>query len=163
MYRTTDLYDVHGEGLQIVEPMLADFGGRMMFGGPIQTVRVCEDNVLVKAQLQEPGNGRVLVVDGRGSTWCALLGDKNAALAKQNGWAGLVINGCVRDVAELAEIDVGIKALAPVPRKSRKNGEGEVGVDVTFGGVTFRPGEWLYADEDGIVVSATECDEPPAG
>lgn len=163
MYRTTDLYDVHGENLQIAEPIFSDFGGCRVFGGPIATVRVCEDNVLVKQRLSEPGKGRVLVVDGRGSRWCALLGDRVATLALNNGWAGIVIHGCVRDVVELAEIDVGIKALAAMPRKSRKIGAGEVAVEVTFAGVTFRPGAWLYADEDGMVIAESECPEPPRG
>jgi regulator of ribonuclease activity A len=122
------------------------------FSGPIATVRCLEDNVLVKQRVSEPGEGRVLVVDGGGSLRCALVGDNVAGLALRNGWAGLVLNCCVRDVEALAALEIGIKALGTNPRPSSKTGEGETDVPVSFGGAEFRPGDVLYSDDDGIVV-----------
>jgi regulator of ribonuclease activity A len=122
------------------------------FSGPIATVRCFEDNVLVKQRVSEPGEGRVLVVDGGGSLRCALVGDNVAGLALANGWAGLVLNACVRDVEALAELAIGIKALGTNPRPSSKTGEGELDVVVSFGGAAFRPGDVLHSDEDGILV-----------
>ena len=115
-------------------------------------MRCLEDNVLVKQRVSEPGEGRVLVVDGGGSLRCALVGDNVAGLALANGWAGLVLNACVRDVAALAELPIGIKALGTNPRPSSKTGEGEIDVTVSFGGAEFRPGDVLWSDEDGVVV-----------
>ena len=128
--------------------------GGANFSGQIATVRCIEDNSFVRQALEEPGEGRVLVVDGGGSTNCALLGDMLAALAHRNGWAGIVVNGCIRDSAEIANIDIGIKALATHPRKSRKQGLGELDIPVEFAGIEFLPGEYLYADPDGVVVTA---------
>lgn len=128
------------------------YGRRRAFAGAIATVRCHEDNVLVRLRLSEPGQGRVLVVDGGGSLRVALVGDMLAGLARDNGWAGLVINGCVRDVAALTGLDLGIKALAPCPRPSAKLGAGEADVEVSFGGITFTPGATLVSDEDGIIV-----------
>ena len=122
------------------------------FQGPISTVRCFEDNVVLKQRLSEPGDGRVLVVDGGGSLRVALMGDMVAGLAVQNGWAGVVLNGCVRDSAALADLEVGIAALGTNPRPSGKTGAGEVDVPVTFGGVAFVPGALLACDQDGIVV-----------
>ncbi|MEM9055926.1 MAG: ribonuclease E activity regulator RraA, partial [Pseudomonadota bacterium] len=150
--KTADLYDDHAAALSIAEPVFVDFGGRRSFHGEIATVKVFEDNVLVKRTLGEPGNGRVLVVDGGGSTRCALLGDMLAAMAIDSGWSGLVVNGAIRDSEEVGDMDLGVKALATCPAKSVKRGEGQVGVPVRFAGVTFTPGAWLYADGDGIVV-----------
>src|SRR3712207_1640126 len=150
---TADLVDQHGEALQSCDLQLRQFGGRRHFHGPIRTVACFQDNALVKKILSEPGDGAVLVVDGDGSLHTALVGDLIAGLAEANGWAGLVVNGADRDVAALAGLDIGIKALGSNPRKSAKLGAGQVDVPVTFGGVTFRPGEHLYSDEDGIVVS----------
>jgi regulator of ribonuclease activity A len=124
------------------------------FSGPIATVRCLEDNVLLRAQVSETGDGRVLVVDGGASFACALLGDNIAELAVSNGWAGIVINGCVRDVAALAGLPIGIKALGTNPRPSGKTGAGEVDVPVTFGGAEFVPGATLHADDDGVIVLA---------
>jgi regulator of ribonuclease activity A len=149
---TADLVDQHGEALQSCDLQLRQFGGRRRFHGPIRTVACFQDNALVKKILSEPGDGAVLVVDGDGSLHTALVGDLIAGLAEANGWAGLVVNGAVRDVAALAGLDIGIKALGSNPRKSAKLGAGQVDVPVTFGGVTFRPGEHLYSDEDGVVV-----------
>ena len=154
-FATTDLCDAHGDRVRVVAPLLRDFGARRQFAGVIATVQVYEDNVLVRAALAEPGDGRVLVVDGGGSLRCALLGDQIAALALANGWAGVIINGAIRDTDALGAIEIVIKALAPCPRKSAKHGVGERDLPVTFGGVTFAPSEWLAADADGIVVAAT--------
>ncbi len=155
-YATADLWDAHEGKLQVLEPLFADFGAVEAFHGPVSTVKVHEDNVLVRAALEEPGAGRVLVVDGGGSLRCALVGDRLAALAAEKGWAGLVVYGCIRDSALIAEIEVGVKALATNPKKSVKKGAGDRDIPVTFGGVTFRPGAWLYADRDGVVVSETD-------
>ena len=152
--KTADLCDQHADRVYIADPIFRRFGGRPAFGGPITTLRVFEDNVLVRSALEEPGDGRVLVVDGAASMRCALLGDQLAALAADNGWAGVVVNGCIRDSADIAAIDIGVRALATMPLKSRKLGRGERDVTVAFAGVAFEPGHHLYADEDGLLVSA---------
>jgi regulator of ribonuclease activity A len=149
---TADLLDEHGEHASVCELELRQYGGVRAFAGPIATVRCYEDNLLLKQQLAEPGEGRVLVVDGGGSVRVALVGDKVAALARDSGWAGVVINGAVRDVATLPDVQVGIRALGSNPRRSAKEGTGEAGVPLVFGGITFRPGATLYSDDDGIVV-----------
>jgi regulator of ribonuclease activity A len=151
-FRTADLVDAHGEALQSCDLQLRQFGGRRRFCGPIRTVACFQDNALVKRVLSEPGNGAVLVVDGGGSLHTALVGDLIAGLARDNGWAGLVVNGAVRDTEALSGLDLGIKALGSNPRKSAKTAAGQVDVPVRFGGVTFRPGAQLYSDEDGVVV-----------
>jgi len=153
-HATTDLCDAHGDAVRVVAPIFRDFGGAERFGGRVATLKVHEDNVLVRRALEEPGEGRVLVIDGGGSLRVALLGDQLAALGAGNGWAGVVVHGAVRDSAALATMAFGVKALGVHPRKSAKNGWGERDVPVTFGGVTFSPGEWLYADADGIVVAS---------
>ncbi len=137
----------------MAEPLLADFGGIVAFHGAISTVQCFEDNTLVRAAFEAKGNGRVLVVDGGGSLRCALIGDLLAALAEENGWAGALVYGCVRDSAALAHTRIGIKALAVNPRKSVKQGAGQRDIPVRFADVTFSPGDYVYADEDGIVVS----------
>jgi regulator of ribonuclease activity A len=153
---TTDLCDAHPD-LQVCDPVFADYGGVYKFHGPIRTLKIFEDNALVRSTLETPGNGAVLVVDGGASMRCALVGGNLGVLAVKNGWAGLIVNGCVRDSEELIEQDVGIKALATHPRKSEKGlHSGHVDKAVTFAGVTFKPGAWLYADGDGVVVSATK-------
>jgi regulator of ribonuclease activity A len=149
---TSDLWDEHRDNAIVCELQFREFGGVAAFSGAIATVRCHEDNVLVRQRVSEPGNGRVLVVDGGGSLRCALVGDNIAGLAVENGWAGLVINGCVRDVEALAALRIGIKALGTNPRPSRKNGNGKIEVPVGFGGATFTPGALLYSDADGIVV-----------
>jgi regulator of ribonuclease activity A len=150
---TADLIDAYGPELTGCETQFRSYGARARFAGPIATVRCHEDNALVKRVLGTPGEGRVLVVDGSGSLRTALLGDMIAASAVAQGWAGVVINGAVRDVVALRELDLGIRALGSNPCKSAKDGAGEVDVPVLFGGAEFRPGSWLYADEDGIVVA----------
>ena len=150
---TPDLCDAHPDLVRVVAPMFNNYGGRKAFGGPIVTVKCFEDNSLVKQQVGEPGDGRVMVVDGGGSLRCALLGDLLAAKAMQNNWAGLIIYGCIRDVDEIADMDVGVQALNKISIKSVRKGAGELKVPVTFGGVTFNPGEYLYADNNGVIVS----------
>jgi regulator of ribonuclease activity A len=152
---TADLYDEQGDALQSCDLQFRQFGGRPLFTGPAVTVRCYEDNALLKAVLSEPGEGRVVVVDGGGSLHTALLGDLMAALAIDSGWAGVIINGAVRDVAALRGLDLGVKALGSNPRKSGKTGAGERDVAVTFGGVTIRPGDRVTSDDDGIVVHPT--------
>ncbi|HEX4882267.1 MAG TPA: ribonuclease E activity regulator RraA [Porticoccaceae bacterium] len=149
---TPDLCDANPD-LQVLEPMLSSYGGRSPFGGQIVTVKCFEDNSLIKDQLATPGRGKVLVVDGGGSLRRALLGDQIAASAAQNGWEGVIVYGCVRDVCQLAETDLGVQALAAIPLKTERKGIGELNVAVTFGGVTFRPGEYVYADDNGVVIS----------
>ena len=149
---TADLVDEHGEALQSCDLQLRQYGARAIFAGDISTIRCHQDNALVKSTLNSPGEGRVLVVDGDGSLHTALMGDLIAAAAVQNGWSGVVINGAVRDVGALRELDLGVKALGSNPRKSAKDGAGEVDVPVEFGGVRFIPGEHLVSDDDGIVV-----------
>jgi regulator of ribonuclease activity A len=152
MTATADILDEHGERALVCPLPLRSFGGRAAFSGEVSTVRCFEDNVVLKRRLGEPGEGHVLVVDRGGSLRVALVGDMIGALARDSGWAGVVINGCVRDVTALGQLDVGIFALASTPRPSAKAGDGEVDVPVELGGVTFRPGDTLYADADGVVV-----------
>ena len=149
---TADLYDRHGENLASVSLQFQDLGGSTAFSGPVRTIRCAEDNGLVKSVLNSPGDGAVLVVDGGGSLNTALMGDMIAEAAVANGWAGVVINGAVRDRAALAGLPLGVKALGSNPRKSAKESAGEVDVTVEFGGAVFRPGAVLYADDDGILV-----------
>jgi regulator of ribonuclease activity A len=152
-FATPDLCDEFGAEVRVAEPLFRDFGGVERFAGPIATLRVFEDNALVRQALEMPGEGRVLVVDGGGSLRSALVGGNLATLARENGWSGLVVYGCIRDAVEIASTPVGVKALHAVPRRSAKTGAGERGVPVAFAGVTFTPGAWLYADRDGIVVA----------
>ncbi|HEK1008140.1 MULTISPECIES: ribonuclease E activity regulator RraA [unclassified Pseudomonas] len=159
-YVTPDLCDAYPELVQVLEPMFSNFGGRDSFGGQIVTLKCFEDNSLVKEQVELDGKGKVLVVDGGGSLRCALLGDMLAEKAARNGWEGLVIYGCVRDVDILIQTGVGVQALASHPKKSNKRGVGELDVPVTFAGVTFRPGEYVYADNNGVIVSPSPLKMP---
>lgn len=151
---TADLVDEIYPDVRSCDLQLRNFGARTEFAGPITTVRCFQDNALLKSILSTPGDGGVLVVDGNGSLHTALVGDIIAGLAADNGWAGVIVHGAVRDAAALRTIDVGIKALGTNPRKGTKTGAGERDVEVSFGGVTFVPGEIAYSDEDGIVVIA---------
>jgi regulator of ribonuclease activity A len=151
-FTTADLIDAHGDLLDTCATQFRSYG-RARFAGPIATIRCLEDNALIKKVLGEPGDGRVLVVDGGGSLRSALMGDMIASSAVAQGWAGVVIYGAVRDTVALAALDLGVKALGSNPRKSAKYGLGEVDVPVVFGNATFAPGSWLYSDEDGIVVA----------
>ena len=150
---TADFCDAYADELQVCEPVFEMFGGKHAFSGPVSTVRCFEDNSRVKEAVEASGEGRVLVVDGGGSRRHALLGGNLGIAAVKNGWAGIVIHGCIRDSAELAALPLGIRALGTMPLRSEKRGEGERDVPVRFAGVTFRPGDWVYADEDGVVVS----------
>lgn len=155
-FSTADLCDAFGDAVQTAAPLFREFGAAARFAGPIVTVQVRDDNALVREVLETSGRGRVLVVDGGGSTRCALVGGRLAQLALTNGWAGVVVHGCVRDSAEIATLAIGVRALGTVPRKSGKAGAGKKDVAVEFAGVTFMPGHWLYADGDGIVVAARD-------
>ncbi|MGY2895204.1 ribonuclease E activity regulator RraA [Deinococcus sp. UYEF24] len=150
---TTDLSDQHPQ-VQIAAPVFRDFGGHSAFAGPAFTVRVFEDNTPVRAALETPGQGRVLVVDGGASLNCALLGDMLGTLAVQNGWAGVVVNGCVRDSLALTALPLGVKALATHPRRSGKGSSGEQDISLMFAGVSIEPGDWIYADADGLLISS---------
>lgn len=158
---TADLCDAHRSDLQVAEPILRDFGGTRAFAGAIVTVQVHDDNVLVRHALNHPGEGRVLVIDGEGSLRCALLGDQLAQMAVDHGWAGIVVHGCVRDVARLHRLPLGIKALAACPARSGKEGKGRHGTTLRFAGVTFEPGAWVYADEDGLLVAPRKLEPKP--
>ena len=149
---TADLVDDIGPDVRSCDLQLAQYGARSQFAGPVTTVRCFQDNALLKSVLSERGDGGVLVIDGNGSLHTALVGDLIAELGRSNGWAGLIINGAVRDAATLRTMDIGIKALGTNPRKSGKTGDGERDVVVEFGGVAFTPGEIDYCDDDGIVV-----------
>jgi len=149
---TPDLCDEFPE-VKVVEPGFNNYGGVKAFGGEIVTVKCYEDNSVVKEQVGLPGEGRVMVVDGGASTRHALLGDMLAAKAADNGWAGLIIYGCIRDVDDIGKTALGVQALGTQPRKSEKRGLGDLNVPVTFGGVTFHPGQYVYADNNGIIVS----------
>ena len=151
---TADLVDEIGADVRSCDLQFRQFGGRSEFAGPIATVRCFQDNALVKSVLSEPGDGRVLVIDGDGSLHTALVGDVIAELGRSNGWSGLIANGAVRDAATLRTLDIGIKALGTNPRKSTKTGAGERDVVITLGGVEFRPGDVAFSDDDGIVVVA---------
>jgi regulator of ribonuclease activity A len=153
-FTTADLCDEYGSLVRVAEPLFNDYGGIVSFGGQIITVRVFEDSVLVREALEEGEGGRVLVVDGGGSSRCALLGEKLARMAHEHGWSGIVVNGGVRDCAELAVVPVGVKALHVVPRRSSKEGVGDRDVPVSFAGISLDPGAYLYAD--GIVVAGRD-------
>lgn len=149
----TDLCDDFDGKVAVLEPLFSDFGGLGRFCGPAATIRTLEDNTKVRARLEEPGKGRVLVVDGFGSLKCALVGGNLADLGDKNGWAGILVNGCVRDSDELKASKIGIKALGLMPRKSVKDDRGEYDVTVNFAGATISSGDYIYADADGIIVS----------
>ena len=157
-FKTPDLCDqfepdLFAGHLRVVAPMFKRYGGRSAFCGEVVTLKIFEDNSLVREVLGEPGKGKVLVVDGGGSLRCALVGDQLAILAHKNGWEGIVVYGCIRDSGDINQIDIGVRALDTHPQKSIKKGVGDRNLTVTFGGVSFHPGEYLYADEDGVLVS----------
>lgn len=156
-FSTCDLCDAH-EGdtsgaFRVLPPVFRDFGAERPFGGPVHTLRAPEDNSRVREAVNTPGQGRVLVVDGGGSLRRALVGGNLAVAAAKNGWAAIVVDGCVRDVAELRAAGIPIRALALVPLRTEKRGEGQAGEAVQLQGVGVRPGDWLYADADGMVVA----------
>lgn len=154
-FKTPDLCDRYGDThhLQIADPMFRSFGGHSAFSGPITTLKVFEDNVLIRQTLEEKSDGGVLVIDGGGSHRCALLGGNLTRLASENGWAGLVVYGCIRDSVEISGLPIGLRALHTHPLKSHKRGTGDRDQLISFAGINFRSGFFLYADEDGIVVA----------
>ena len=156
MLSTPDLCDQFPDDVLVLDPLFNDYGGKSSFYGEVITIKCFEDNSVVKALLDEPGLGRVIVMDGGGSLRRAILGDMLAANAVKNGWSGLVINGCIRDCDEIAPLDLGVKALNTHPMKTDKRGIGDKDVSVTFAGQTINSGDWIYADRNGIVVSRTE-------
>ena len=157
-FATADLCD-HNEAqirdgqVRVVTPMFRSFGGRTSFHGQIATLKLFEDNSFVRKTLEQAGAGRVLVIDGGGSLRRALVGDQLAALGVKNDWAGIVVYGCIRDSAAIATMNIGLLALATHPQKTDKKNVGEIDVAITFGGVTFHPGEHLYADQDGVLLA----------
>lgn len=150
--KTTDLCDQYTSEAVVCEDIFTSFGGKKRFSGPIVTIRVFEDNVLVRKMIETVPAGTVLVVDGGGSKRCALLGDRLAAIAVERGISGFIINGCVRDTADLGQMDIGVLALGKTPLKSRKEGLGATGETVRFAGVDWVPGHYVYVDEDGAVL-----------
>jgi regulator of ribonuclease activity A len=157
-FATTDLCDAHADllddgRLAVLPPGFRLFGQRVKFAGPAATLEVFEDNALVRSALESPGGGRVLVVDGGASMRRALVGGQLALLAQDNGWSGIVVNGCVRDSDEINSCEIGVRALATHPQRSAKAGAGAVDVGILIGGVKIRPGDWIYADADGILVA----------
>jgi regulator of ribonuclease activity A len=155
--KTTDLSDKYNETVRVMEPIgFRHFGGRLEFHGQIETVKCYENNTFVRAALEKDGTDKVLVVDGGGSNHCALLGDNMAGLAQDNHWNGIIIYGCIRDSLAVSKIDIGVLALGTNPRKSAKDRVGSSNIVVSFGGVDFVPGEFVYVDEDGVVVSDRE-------
>jgi regulator of ribonuclease activity A len=152
-FSTPDICDEFPDHLQVLEPLFSDFGGKKKFSGQIVTVKCHEDNSQVKSVLATAGHGKVLVVDGGGSLRCALLGDMLGAMAVENGWQGVLVNGCVRDVEILKDMELGVRALACHPLKSNKRDEGQLNVLVRFADVGFEPGQFLYADANGMVVA----------
>ena len=159
-YILPDLCDEYTEVVRVMTPMFRNFGARLSFGGPISTIKCHEDNSYVAHAVEEAGEGRVLVVDGGGSLRCALLGDNLALKASNNDWSGILIYGCVRDVDALAEIELGVQALASNPLRSTKQDIGQRDSPVTFGGISFVPGEYAYADNNGVIVSSKPLQMP---
>lgn len=154
--KTADLIDTHASELTLCHLPFRHFGRKQAFAGPVQTVKCFEDNVLLKAELSKPGEGRVLVVDAGASTRMAVLGDMIAEIMQASGWAGIVLNGAIRDSVEINAMDVGVVCLGTSPVKSSKHGAGQVGEPVSFGGVQFRPGGFVYCDPDGVIYSAND-------
>ncbi|TVU03498.1 hypothetical protein EJB05_50959, partial [Eragrostis curvula] len=158
---TADLCDSNADliiktDLRVLQPVFRIYGKRKTFAGPVVTLKTFEDNILLREFIKGKGHGRVLVVDGGGSMRCAVMGGNLTKVAQKNGWAGVVINGCIRDVDEINECDFGVRALNSNPIKPNKKGVGEKHVPVTIAGTIIKDGEWLYADSDGILVSRSE-------
>ena len=153
-FKTADLCDANEGRVQVVYPGLRNFGGKARFCGEMVTISAQGDFSRVREQVNSPGAGKVLVVDNNGAMHCAMLGDMLAAAAVENGWQGVVINGCIRDSADIAGMDIGVRALASVPARGARQEQGALNVEVHFLGAVFRPGEFLYSDEDGILLSA---------
>lgn len=157
-FATCDICDAHENqiangALAVLPPVFQAYGQEPIFSGPAYTLKVFEDNALVRTVLDQPGNGQVLVIDGGGSLRCALVGGNLAVLAVKNGWSGIVVNGCIRDSVEINACAIGVRALATHPQKSIKKGAGETQLRVFIAGVAVRPGNWIYADQDGVLVA----------
>ena len=159
-FLTPDLCDEYPDLVRVLEPMMRNYGGRQSFGGEIVTIKCFEDNSLVREQVAQPGKGKVLVVDAGGSKRRACLGDMLAEKAVKNGWEGILMYGCIRDVDAIASLDLGVQALGAHPMKTEKKGVGELNLEVTFGGVLFAPGEYVYADNNGVIVSCSALSMP---
>jgi len=151
---TPDLCDLHDDKVRVLDPIFKNYGGRSSFSGQAVTIKCFEDNSVVKKLVDEPGLGRVIVMDGGGSLRRAILGDMLAANAAKNGWSGLVIYGCIRDCDEIAKIDLGVQAINTHPMKTEKRGLGDLNKVVVFAGQTITPGDWVYADNNGILISS---------
>ena len=157
-FATCDICDAHEDklasgALAVLPPVFKTFGKKTAFSGPAATLKVFEDNVLVRSTLETPGNGRVLAIDGGGSLRCALVGGNLGVLAEKNGWAGIIVNGCIRDTEELNACDIGVRALATHPQRSVRKGAGESNLRIAIGGVAIYPNDWIYADADGVLVA----------
>jgi regulator of ribonuclease activity A len=152
-YNTSALCDIYLEQVDVVEPMFSNFGGCASFAGQLTTVKCFEDNGVIREVLEQDGLGRVLLIDGGGSLRRALIDAELAAIAEENEWEGIVVYGCVREVDELEEMSLGIQALASIPVGASGQGVGEIDIPVNFGGVTFLPEDYLYADNTGIILS----------
>lgn len=153
-FKTADLCDQFSDELQVCEPIFHDYGGALRFAGPLATIKCFEDNSRVRDLTAEAGQRRVLVIDAGGSLRRAVLGDMLAQKAADNGWAGILVYGCVRDSVALSLMGLGVKALGVCPLKTDKRGEGQRDIPVRFAGTTFNPGDWVYSDEDGVVVAS---------
>lgn len=153
VFKTADLSDDFSKEITICKQSYTSYGRKTAFSGPISTVKVLEDNVLVEEALETIPEGNVLIVDGGGSRNCALLGDRLAGIAVNRGLAGIIVHGCIRDTADIAQMDVGVLALGSNPLRSNKVGDGEKNIMLNFGEITWHPGDYVYADEDGIIVS----------
>lgn len=153
IFKTADLSDANEGRLQIALPGLRDYGGRSQFHGEMVTIRADGDFSRVREQVNLCANGKVLVIDNDAALDCAMLGDLLAAAALENGWSGVIVNGCIRDAADIAQMGIGVKALAACPQRGARQNRGEVNVSLEFLGAIFRPGEYLYSDEDGILLS----------
>ncbi|MEG3592436.1 MAG: ribonuclease E activity regulator RraA [Pseudomonadota bacterium] len=154
--KTADLCDSYPEKINIANPIFRDFGQKLAFAGNIITIKCSNDNSLVRDALESSGHNNVLVIDGGASMECALLGDQLAELACKNHWEGIVVNGCIRDAAEILQINIGVKAITTHPLKSIKRGVGEKNISVDFAGISFAPGDYLYADIDGVIVTPSK-------
>ncbi len=157
-FATCDICDANEDKLAagtlaVLPPIFKAFGRRVKFSGPATTLKLFEDNVLVRSTLETPGNGHVLVIDGGGSLRCALVGGNLGVLAEKNGWAGIVVHGCIRDSEEINQCDIGVRALATHPQRSVRKGVGDQNILIAIAGVAIRPGDWIYADEDGVLVA----------
>lgn len=157
-FSTCDLCDANEDkladgSLTVLPPVFSTYGKRLAFAGPAATLKVFEDNVLVRAALETQGAGRVLVIDGGASLRCALVGGNLGVLAEKNGWAGIIVNGCIRDVEEINTCDIGVRALASHPQRSIRKGLGEANIRVSIAAVAVNPGDWIYADADGVLVA----------